>query len=319
MTIILDQSTVLPKASAQPRALACLNALTHGGTSQRMFIPGEDPTLFDTLMDEAFELYKPSTTADAGLVTDSVHARWVLWRRQRAHTNLEYDLHEKHPETLDWTAEDYHSLELLDRYKTQAERALRRALVNVKDIRKEQLDTEKWRGLLALNKDKFALERDKFELVKAKDARLAPKIEAEVQRDIGIAKFETPKIREEYVSKPEEPVIQFNEELNAHVIKQSISVLCHDDGSAYIDDIRPDHDEVRNLIQNSHQYKQPLDHVLRKFRFETFIPNEYTFLMREGHKLPMEGRLICEQLFNIENFNELAETERQILASQEAT
>jgi len=33
----------------------------------------------------------------------------------------------------------------------------------------------------------------------------------------------------------------------------------------------------------------------------------------------MEGRLICEQLFNIENFNELAETERQILASQEAT
>ena len=316
MTVIFDQSTVLPKASAQPRALACFNALTHGGTSQRIFIPGEDPALFDTLMDEAFELYKPATTGDAALLTDSVHARWVLWRRQRAHMNLECNLHEKCQQTLDWTPEDYHALELLDRYKTQAERALRRALVNVSAIRKEQFETEKWRGLLALNKDKLALERDKFELAKVKDTRLAPKIEAEVIRDIAVAKSETPKKREEFVPKPIEPVIQFNAELNAHVIKQSISVLCHNNGAAYIDNIQPDHDEVRSLLQNSHQYAQPLDYVMRKFCFHTFIPNEYTFLMDEGHKLPMQGPLICEQAFSIENYNELAETERQIIANQ---
>lgn len=321
--------TTLPKATSIPRALSCLNALSHGGTSTKMFIPGEDPAYFDTLMDEAFSLHQPSSSTDAGLVTDSVHARWVLWRRQRAHISLEYKLHTERGETDFWTVEDYHAVELLDRYKTHAERALRRALTNVNGIRKDEFQREHWRELLALNKDRFALDCEKFSLAKAKDARLAPKQEAESLRDAELAKDELATLeqkRADMLRKKTEifaevdaicDPVHFHEQLNCHVIRQTISLCCNDDGSALIDFIKPSHDQVRDVIQFSDQFETPPQFVVRTFEFGTFIPNEYTFLLDAGHKRPIKGNFTCEHTFDFERFIELSEIERTILANQD--
>jgi hypothetical protein len=325
MTQFLDQ-TSLPKASAFPRALACLNALTHGGTSEKTFIPGEDPALFDTLMDEAFELYQPASTADAALVTDSVNARWTLWRRQRAHLNLEHTLHSR-ADTAVWSPGDYHSIELVDRYKTQAERALHRALTNVNAIRKDEFQRERWREYLALQKERVALKREEFELTKAKDARLAPKQEAEGLRDAVLAKNEVAGMeqrRADHASaeKIEADLnaklapIQYSEQLNCHIIKQIITLECYDDGSAYIDYLHPDHDDVRDIIQNLDQYQVPPQCVVRTFNFSTYIPSEYSFLRDLGHKRPVTGNFTFNHTFDFDTFIELAEKERQILANQ---
>ena len=326
MTIDLEQETTplfpLPKASAHPRALACLNALAHGGTANQLLLPGEDPSLLDTLFDEAFAELQPATTADAALVADAVEAQWLLWRRLRAHLNFEFNLYSRDSEPSRWSKDDFHTLELLDRYKTHAERALRRALVNVNGLRNEARKEEHWREHLGLYKEKAAVARERLELAKAKDTRLAPKQAAEALLDARIAQNSLDQRREqdEIIAKATAESaagnIQFSESLNCHVIKQTVKLTCYDNGAAWIDSISPDHDDVRRIIQNSDQYKTPPQFVLRKFKFEKFIPNEYRFLLDLGHKLPVHGDRVFEHHFDFESFMKLAETERKILARQ---
>src|SRR5580658_5018396 len=132
-----------PPASLPASARFSLNALTHGGTAQTLFLPDENPDHFWALMDDAFAHYQPGTCQDADLVTDSVQARWYLSRRQRAHANYEFRLHEKYPDSSHWPDASLNRLNLFDRYKTQAERALRRALINVQAIRKDALNLQR--------------------------------------------------------------------------------------------------------------------------------------------------------------------------------
>jgi hypothetical protein len=326
MTIDWEQETTplspLPKASAHPRALACLNALAHGGTANQLLLPGEDAALLDTLFDEAFAEHQPATTAHAALVAESVEAQWLLWRRQRAHLNFEFNLYSKDSDPIRWSKEEFHTLELLDRYKTHAERALRRALVNVNSLRNQALKQQHWLEQLGLYKEKVAQARDKLELAKAKDTRLAPKQAAEALLDARLAqdsldhRREQDEIIAEATAERAAGHIYFSEPLNCHVIKQTIKLTSYDNGAAWIDSISPDHDEVRRIIQNSDQYLNPPAFVLREFKFDGFIPNEYRFLLDLGHKLPVHGNRVCEHHFDFESFTKLAETERKILARQ---
>jgi hypothetical protein len=326
MTIISEQESTplpsLPKAAAHPRALACLNALAHGGTANQLLLPGEDAALLDTLFDEAFQLHQPANIADAALVAESVEAQWLLWRRQRAHLNFEFHLYSRDTDTSRWALAEFHHLELLDRYKTHAERALRRALVNVKSLRNEALKEEHWREQLGLYKEKVAQARDKLELAKAKDARLAPKQAAEALLDAKRAQdmLQRKRTQDELLAEASAEHkaghIRFHEPLNCHVIKQSVNLLTHDNGAAWIDSVSPDHDEVRRIIQNCDQYGDPPKFVLRTFTFKDFIPNEYRFLLDLGHKLPATGDRVCQHHFDFESFMKLAATERTILARQ---
>ena len=326
MTQILEQETTpvptLPKAAAYPRALACLNALAHGGTANQLLLPDEDAALLDTLFDEAFAEHQPATTADAALVAESVEAQWLLWRRQRAHLNFEYNLYSRDSDPCRWSKDEFHALELLDRYKTHAERALRRALVNVNSLRSQALKQQHWLQQLGLYKEKVAQAREKLELAKAKDARLAPKQAAEALLDARLAqdalnrKRKQDELIAEATAERQAGHIHFHESLNCHVIKQSVNLRTYDNGAAWIDSVSPDHDQVRRIIQNSDQYSTPPQFVLREFKFHDFIPNEYRFLLDLGHKIPAQGDRVCEHHFDFESFMKLAETERKILARQ---
>src|SRR5580698_886469 len=88
-----EQANQYPECPLPLTALTCLNGLKHGGTSLTLFIPGEEPQDFYSLLAESFETHQPSTGEDSALVTDAIVARWFLWRRQRAHSKREFEIY----------------------------------------------------------------------------------------------------------------------------------------------------------------------------------------------------------------------------------
>ena len=153
-----------PECHLPATALTCLNSLKHGGSSRMMFIPGEQPQDFYKYLAESFETHKPVTTEDSALVTDAVVARWFLWRRQRAHYKREFEIFNEADQQDSPSPSGLAELERFDRYRTQAERALNRAIKNLQTIKKDTLSEEKWRAQLELQKEKFQFQLKNFEL-----------------------------------------------------------------------------------------------------------------------------------------------------------
>jgi hypothetical protein len=146
------------------RSVYYLNGLKHGGTARRLFLPEENPDEFFALLEDAFALYQPRTERDAGFVADTVHARWFLLRRQRAYDSYEYALCVKKPDIAEWTAEESHKLRLMDRYKIQAERALRRAMKNVESVGHGKGRRIRWQDLYELQRERCEWERNVYEV-----------------------------------------------------------------------------------------------------------------------------------------------------------
>jgi hypothetical protein len=117
--------------TAAGKAISSCNATTHGGTSEKLIVPGERQEDFDALLNDLLEEYSPETPDARNLVEDAALARWFLWRRQRAYNSVESALYAAQPAPEKWTPEAYHQLALLDRYKTAAERSLKRVLQNL--------------------------------------------------------------------------------------------------------------------------------------------------------------------------------------------
>ncbi len=160
------------------KAISCLNHLTHGAASDSLFIAGEDPAEFDALLKDGFETHSPATEDDARLIGDFARARWLLTRRQLIHSTWEFELHRRISDPTQWTAEDMHKLNLFDRYQTQAERAFKRSLDNVRTIRQAAFNEQRRLDLLDLQRQRFQLQRERFEFTKEKQARIVAKQEA---------------------------------------------------------------------------------------------------------------------------------------------
>jgi len=166
------------------KSVSCMNHLTHGAASTSLFIQGEDPADFDALLRDGFDSYQPSNPDDARLIGDFALARWLLVRRQRIHASYEFKLHDEKPDPTLWSQEDLHKLNLMDRYKTQAERAFKRSLDNVMAIRKAASNEQRSQDMLELQRQRFQLQRERFELAKQREARVVAKVVAkqEAQR-----------------------------------------------------------------------------------------------------------------------------------------
>ncbi len=307
-----------------------LNALLHGGAAQTLFIPGEDPKDFHLLLDQSFALHQPANPQDSSLVYDSVHARWHLNRRTRVQSTYELHLHTHHPDITQWTPADLHQLNLFDRYKTQSERAFRRALLNVQAIRKEagqpsgarlindgerrasaqcvaRVDSEAvreehWRQLLALQKQRVDLQRDKFEFAKAKhQAANAPPAADLIQK------------LDDH--QPTLAPIQHDPALNCSVLVQR-SFIRLQDGATVIDQISPTHAEVRKFIEDREQFTHPPQLLVRYFTFLNEIPAEYQLFLPDGFLRDPAAPSCVRVVMQFPQYLALAQHEDSQIASQ---
>src|SRR5882757_1446166 len=129
--------------TAAGKEISSSNATTHGGTSEKLIVPGERREDFDALLHDLLTEYAPVTVQARNLVEDAALARWFVWRKQRAYNAVESALYTAQPAQELWTAEAYHQLALVDRYKTAAERALKRSLQNLDASRRLGLRQER--------------------------------------------------------------------------------------------------------------------------------------------------------------------------------
>ena len=302
-----------PPASLPACALTSLNALNHGGAAETLFLPTEDPSVFFANLDDAFSHYQPRNAEESDMVTNSVHARWMHSRRQRALTFYEFELHKCETDPTAWHQKTLDQLNLLDRYKTNAERALRRALINVHSIRQDAARTQHWQELLALRKQSLALQVDKWE--HTKKARNAKQANADRAAETLRKKHQENQEFLAEVAASHAP-IQFNEKCGGSVIYQRAYISVNSDGVTFIDDLRPSNDKVRTMILHRASYAQPPQQVLRHFNFFDGVPPEYEFLIDEDLPRPNEDKceICCPMPF--EEWQTLAEKEDQIIADQ---
>jgi hypothetical protein len=221
---------------------SCLNSLSHGGAAESLFIPGENPADFEDLLHHAFAEHQPSSDQHSAFVYDSVHARWMLARRQRATAAYELELHKQMPDPTHWPNESLARLNLFDRYKTQAERALRRAFVNLQAVRKDTFNEQLWTQKLAIQQERLALERPKFE------ARCAAKTKP-----------------------PHDPVEELKQDLKAYQASSA----------PILDQLIPSNDHVRQLIENRAHFENEPKLLVRYCTFLKDNPAGLSFLRRE--------------------------------------
>jgi hypothetical protein len=246
------------------------NATTHGGTSEKLIIAGERPEDFDALLAELLAEYVPVTTHDCGLVEDAALARWFLWRKQRAYNAVETSAYAGEPNQEKWSPDVYHQLALADRYKTTAERALKRALNNLDALRKQSLQESdrfnrdrKWEAAHELNCRRVDLQERRQQLAEKHEARIAKK--EEVETELAIARA-TDALAERKQEQWEAACNDFD----CPTLIQNITVRVTRNGA--VTQMLPSN---RALLRAAENAVHPPEQVCRKFEFPHGMPPEY--------------------------------------------
>jgi hypothetical protein len=162
------------------KEISSRNATTHGGTSEKLIVAGERREDFDALLNDLLAEFSPATARARTLVEDTALARWFLWRKQRAYNAVESAIYEAVSDAAKWPPETHHRLALAERYRTAAERALKRALTNLDSLRKESLREDdrreramRWEAAHQLNCRRLELQEKRHEIAVKREARLA--------------------------------------------------------------------------------------------------------------------------------------------------
>jgi hypothetical protein len=156
------------------------NATLHGGTSKKLIVPGENSADFEALLNGLLDDHRPDTLESRLLTEQVAIAQWFLWRRLRAYNAIETAVYESEPNEANWTDQHLKRIALADRYKTQAERALKRALDNMgrwQKTRQRKADSDRrrsqWEAEQAVRERRVALQEQKLELARTREERQA--------------------------------------------------------------------------------------------------------------------------------------------------
>ena len=124
----------------QGKYISSRNATKHGMRSKTLILPDELEDDYQLTREGWFEEFRPKTFREERLVDLLTQADWFL---QRAHRRMEEAeaavIGEDNTNPADWTAEQVRTVELMQRYKTTAERAFYRALNACEQTRKDNV------------------------------------------------------------------------------------------------------------------------------------------------------------------------------------
>jgi hypothetical protein len=255
-----------PECALPGTALTCLNGLRHGHRARTLFIPGEQPQDFYNMLAEDFETHKPTTVQESGFVTDATLARWYLWRRQRSYSKCEFELYCDADQEDTLSPNDLRHLANFDRYRIQAERGLARAMAGLRHLKKPEANDERWRTQHEMQKKRFDLDLQRFELHKEREILAIRKAEAEAN------KF-NPHDYRHYLGRDDG---QTSIDQIAHISQTT-------DGITELE-LEPSNDVVQKIVENRKLFifDQPTC-VARSFFFKGgIIPREYEWIRQNA-------------------------------------
>ena len=177
----------------QGKEISSNNATTHGGTTQKLFVAGENPDEFHALYNSLLAEHNPTTDSAKNLIHDFALAQWFLWRRIRACNSVEHSLYESEPDPALWPESSFRRLTLMERYRTTAERSFQRALANLDHLKYANVSNERFHqrqqnteARLAHDKERLALQTQRLELTKSlEEAKQTEKDDAAYQDACG--------------------------------------------------------------------------------------------------------------------------------------
>ncbi|MBV8866143.1 MAG: hypothetical protein JO210_12185, partial [Acidobacteriaceae bacterium] len=172
------------------------NSTKHGLRAKKVLIlAGEAQEEYDRVVRGWNEQWEPADYQEEKLVETLIQNDWLHRRAQRWQLETEARVvGEKGPDPMDWTPEQQHKMELMQRYKTTAERAFYRAWSALqglgKDIVRRDKDYEAMRLRVAkheLREEAQKLKAEKESVPRSRDAaatsRRAPKTKKIVTLD----------------------------------------------------------------------------------------------------------------------------------------
>jgi len=120
---------------------SALNATKHGCCAIDVrLLPGESEKEYRNLDRIWNDAYKPKEDYQKKLVTELVHADWLLQRTTRAYLDMETRLYAKSMNPLDWSEEEQRALGRFLRYKTAHANTVARCRKALDDDRKARLN-----------------------------------------------------------------------------------------------------------------------------------------------------------------------------------
>jgi hypothetical protein len=294
-----------PKTPSE-RAVVALNALTHGATAKTLFLEDDNPDEFFALLEDAFEHHQPTCRQDSDLVTDTVLARWFLSRRQRIYGAYEAALYKRKPDGFYWIPCDVEDLEVFERYVTTASRALTRAFNNVRHIRRDAQSEYRWQTHHEFQKERFALQRERFELAKQKEERLTARRDAKELKQ---------QKKEEEQIKNTTPALALNNDfppISALVaagltsapskFQQTLYIGFEDDDvTTVVYEVTPSNEKIREAISDE-------DQVTRVYNFVGGVPPEYKHLITPD-AITWGASTSVTKIYSAEEWTSLADNE----------
>jgi hypothetical protein len=116
---------------------SALNAMKHGCCAVEFsLLPTESAADFKVLEHIWLAAYNPSNEAERHLVTELVHADWLLQRTTRTVLDIETKLYTENPNPLDWTEQQQRTLGRFLRYKTASANHVIKCRKAIEDYRK---------------------------------------------------------------------------------------------------------------------------------------------------------------------------------------
>ena len=289
--------------------LSAMNRFKHGAAAESLFVAGENPDEFFALLENAFEQHKPGYDQDAGLVTDSVRARWILNRRQRASDQYESVLYNRKPDGRHFIPNiDVEEILVFDRYITAADRSLLRALQKLNLIKKMARDDERWKFQFEKQKKKFAMDVELFELRKKREEDMAE--EREQDKVDQMTEEEINKMNEELEKMTRQPGI---DEAGIPFINQQICAAFDETGACLLPtEYVPTNHAVRRLILSAEAYDPQPVKVRRVYHFKGVLPETYYHLLKHEYEKHLEYQEIQQDL-TFEEWSKVAATEPQFV------
>jgi len=114
------------------------NATKHGCRSKRaLILPDETQEEYDELRNGWMAEFEPEGHQERRLVEKLILNDWLQQRAERWLLEVEARVVEETADATDWSGEQHHKVELMQRYKTTAERAFYRSWNAVQSLRKD--------------------------------------------------------------------------------------------------------------------------------------------------------------------------------------
>jgi hypothetical protein len=126
--------------SENANSISSRNALKHGCCAlDTMLLPNESAEDFKALESTWLKAYSPANDAERHLVSELIHADWLLQRTTRTYAQIEAKLYADSPNPLDWTDQQQRTLGRFLRYRTAHLNTVNKCRKAIDDYRKSRL------------------------------------------------------------------------------------------------------------------------------------------------------------------------------------